>query len=246
MELRDHFETTEHWLFRWRSYLPAVLLIPVGVVAIDYHFPLGDPAYQDVWEFACLAVSGVGLAIRIMVAGFVPGGTSGRNSKAQAASKLNTTGIYSVCRHPLYLGNFFVGLGWGLFFLNGWLVAFYIMAFCLYYERIMLTEEGYLREKFGTQFKDWSAITPAFFPSCRLWKPNALPFSWRTAILREYLTTVGIVLMFFLLELAEHAAGEHRIFFDPFWSWLSGIALLGFVVLRVLKKRTAALHVSGR
>ena len=32
--------------------------------------------------------------------------TSGRNTHDQVADSLNTSGIYSIVRHPLYVGNF--------------------------------------------------------------------------------------------------------------------------------------------
>ena len=145
MELKNHFESSGQWLFRWRSYLPAVLLLPLVVAATDFERPWGRHDLQEYWEVFCIAVTLSGLVVRAMVAGFVPGRTSGRNTKQQVADSLNTTGIYSVCRHPLYLGNFLVALGWALFFHAGWLIAFYCMAFWLYYERIMMTEEAFLR-----------------------------------------------------------------------------------------------------
>ncbi|MGB8874133.1 MAG: hypothetical protein WCC75_12145, partial [Desulfobaccales bacterium] len=43
--------------------------------------------------------------------GLPPRGTSGRNTQGQVAETLNTTGIYSLVRNPLYLGNFLIWLG---------------------------------------------------------------------------------------------------------------------------------------
>lgn len=69
-----------------------------------------------------------GLAIFLSVLGFwirsvaiatTPKGTSGRNTKeGQVAESLNTTGIYSMIRHPLYLGNYLMWIGIVLFTYN--------------------------------------------------------------------------------------------------------------------------------
>jgi hypothetical protein len=41
MELREHFEGSGQWLFRWRSYLPLVLLIPLAAAVAEYRRPAG-------------------------------------------------------------------------------------------------------------------------------------------------------------------------------------------------------------
>tara|TARA_R110002111_G_scaffold7432_2_gene29625 strand:+ start:938 stop:1531 length:594 start_codon:yes stop_codon:yes gene_type:complete len=196
--------------------------------------------------FFCIAVTGLGLLIRAFVAGFVPRGTSGRNTKQQVATSLNTTGIYSLCRHPLYLGNFFVALGWVMFFHNVWFISFYMMTFWLYYERIMMTEEAFLREKFENEFLAWADCTSAFIPKFKSWKASALKFSLRTVIRREYLTFVGAMLVFVILELIEHGQMEGRILLEPFSIILATATGIVFVTVRSLYKFTTLLIEDGR
>ena len=109
-----------------------------------------------------------------------PAGTSGRNTREQVANTLNRTGIYSVVRHPLYLGNYLIILGFALWPHVWWLIVLTSCFYALYYERIMLAEENFLRQRFGETFEKWSAQTPAFLPKFRGWKPSAVPFCWRT------------------------------------------------------------------
>ena len=246
MELKNHFETSGQWLFRWRSYLPAVLLLPLIFAATDFERPWGRHDVQEFWELFCIAVTLLGLTVRVLVAGFVPGGTSGRNTKKQVADSLNTTGIYSVCRHPLYLGNFLVALGWAMFYHDGWLIAVFCMAFWLYYERIMMTEEAFLREKFGDEFRTWAAQTPAFIPQLRKWKKPELRFSVRTMIRREYLTFVGAMLVFVTLELLEHWHVEGQVALESFWPWLLALTGMTFLAVRLLHKCTRCLAEEGR
>ena len=109
MALKEELENSGNWLFRWRSYLP---LLMVGIAIIDMrHFTYlyNDYDRNLYWEAGCLLVSLAGLIIRAVVVGYVPEGTSGRNTLGQEAVLLNTTGMYSIVRHPLYLGNFSAG-----------------------------------------------------------------------------------------------------------------------------------------
>lgn len=55
-----------------------------------------------------LLVSLVGLAVRVRTAGHTPYRTSDRRTaEGQVADEPNTTGIYSVMRNPLYVGDLF-------------------------------------------------------------------------------------------------------------------------------------------
>ena len=149
MALKEDFENTGNWLFRWRSYLPLIMISIFLLALREYEYP-GNSEYLDhLWEVFCLIVSFIGLGIRVFTVGHTPKGTSGRNTKGQVAETLNTSGTYSVVRNPLYLGNFFMGLGLAMFAHLWWLTLIYILTFWLYYERIIFTEEEYLRNKFG-------------------------------------------------------------------------------------------------
>lgn len=61
----------------------------------------------------------------------------------------NTTGMYSIVRHPLYLGNFFVGFGIVLICSSVWLAVVFCLLFVVYYERLMFAEEEFLRTSSG-------------------------------------------------------------------------------------------------
>jgi protein-S-isoprenylcysteine O-methyltransferase Ste14 len=112
MGLRAEMQRQGDWLFRWRSFLPLLFVPPLVVAVHDMHWPLGSHEAHQKWEIVCLAVSLLGLAIRVLTVGCTPKNTSGRNTKdGQVAESLNTSGVYSVVRHPLYLGNFLIGVG---------------------------------------------------------------------------------------------------------------------------------------
>lgn len=72
----------------------------------------------------------VGFLIRAYVIGTTPRGTSGRNTKGQVAEELNQAGMYSMVRHPLYLGNYLMWIGIVVFAGN---ICFILIASLLFW-----------------------------------------------------------------------------------------------------------------
>ncbi|NOZ25886.1 MAG: DUF1295 domain-containing protein [Nitrospirae bacterium] len=248
MSLQRELKRHGDFLFRHRSYIP-VLFLPVLLLALknsEYIEQYFGDTIEDIWELCCIGISFAGLLVRGITVGYVPEGTSGRNTKQQKASCLNTTGMYSLVRHPLYLGNFLIMLGMTMFTQVWWLMLISILAFWLYYERIMFAEEEFLKEKFGDLFLEWAENTPAFLPRIQGWRKPDLPFSLRTVLKREYTGFFVITSAFTFLEVVGDAIGEHEFEFDDGWKVFFVVGLTVYVTLRTIKKRTRLFHVSGR
>lgn len=239
-------ERSGQWLFRWRGYLPlavmalALLAVLTGPSGTASGFPVAT------WEGSCMALSALGLSIRVLAIGHVPAGTSGRTARRQVAAALNTTGIYSMVRHPLYLGNFFLMLGVVLFARSLWLTVWYPLSFWLYYERIMAAEESFLRRTFGPEFEAWSRAVPAFVPRLSGWIAPELAFSLRNVLRREYNGFFAVFVAMFLLDVARNAARSGRLAADQRWLILLGLSMAVWLVLRSLKRYTRLLRVKGR
>lgn len=246
MSIQEQSVKTGTWLFRWRSYLPLVLISLIIPALYEFSYPFTSHAYDLVWEMICLAVSFFGLLIRCYTIGHTPKGTSGRNTKGQLAETLNTTGIYSVTRNPLYLGNFFMVLGVTIFVRVWWCPVIYAMAFWLYYERIIMAEEFFLRKKFGKFYDSYSIRTPVFIPNFKLWEKPELALSCRNILKREYPGFFGVVASFTALEFLGSYVAEGRFVFDQAWVVIFVISSLIYLTLRTLKKKTKLLHVEGR
>jgi protein-S-isoprenylcysteine O-methyltransferase Ste14 len=246
MALREELEKSGQWLFRWRSYLPLVMAGLFLLAFKNFHYPFNSPLLDRVWEIFCLAVSFTGLAVRLITLGSVPTGTSGRNTKSQLAKTLNTTGMYAMVRHPLYFGNFLIWLGISLFIRVWWFSLIIVLLFWIYYERIMFAEEKFLREKFGDEFSQWAEHTPAFFPDLKKWQKPEFPFSWRTALGKEYSGFFAIVAVFTVLELVGEIVVRGRISLDFMWGIIFSVSLVLYLVLRFLKKKTRLLTLEGR
>jgi len=246
MALREEFEASGNWLFRWRSYLPFLLfglLIPALPLI---HRPFGRADLQNAWEICCFVISLSGLAIRCLVGGHAPSKTSGRNTACQVAETLNTTGIYSIVRHPLYVGNYLMWLGIALFCFVPWVAVTFTLLFWLYYERIMFAEEEFLRRKFGSDFEEWSARTPAFFPRFSLWKPPSLPFCLRTVIRREFTGLFGIAVAFIAMDQFESLVSTRKYSLEPIWIGIGLFSLVFYLIARTIKKNTRLLRIPGR
>lgn len=228
------------------SFLPVVMV----ALAFPAMLPLSPLQHHgrriEFLQGVAVGLSFLGLLIRVLTVGHTPARTSGRNTREQIAETLNTTGIYSTVRHPLYLGNFLIGLGLAAITLNIWFVSVYVLAFWLYYERIMLAEEAFLRSRFGDRFNAWAQVTPAFIPYPANYIPPALRFSLRNVLRREHSALLQIAVVGFLLKFCGDAVDSGRIVISIGWCMLLGAATVLWAVLRGLKKHTALLNVDGR
>ena len=246
MGLREEFEATGNWLFRRRGYLPLLLFPVLLVAARGSTYPGGDHRLDLAWEGVCLLLALIGLALRIGTVGFVPRDTSGRTTGGQQAGSLNTSGFYSVVRHPLYLGNYLMWLGVALFPRSWWAPVIVSLVFWLYYERIMFAEEEFLRRKFGPLYTSWAAITPAFLPRLTLWRRPEVPFSLLTVLRREPSSLLALVASLTVLEGASDYAYTGRLIVDPVWGTALAVTLVFCLAVRAVKHGTRLLHVEGR
>ena len=246
MALREEFEHTGNWLFRRRSYLPLLMTLLVLLALRKFHYPAHSHRLDRLWEIGCFLLSCVGLGIRILVTGYAPKGTSGRGTGEQVAETLTTTGIYAIVRHPLYLGNFFMGLGVSLFIRRWWFSLIYTLVFWLYYERIMFAEEEFLRHKFGERYLAWAQRTPAFLPRLANWQPPGRPFSLKWVLRRENSSFFAILVTFTLLDLVSEFIVNRRLTFDRMWVAFFSVGLVVYLTIRVLSKKTTLLSVTNR
>jgi len=232
MTLIKEFTAQGNWMFRRRSYLP-LFILPL----LFYLIYIKD---MKTWDTSLLIYSMLltffGELIRIFTIGFTPEGTSGRNTKQQIAESLNNTGIYSLLRHPLYVGNFLMFLGPFCFTGHLWGTALFSLIFWIYYERIMFAEEAFLKEKFGDLFTSWAKDTPAIIPAIKKYRPSAGKFSLVKILLAEYSGLCAIIPIFTLLLLFQNYLNEISPLISQEWKILFGLNVLVYILLRSIKK----------
>jgi len=243
--LRNKFARLGLWLFRHRSFL-ALAALPIAMAGLNsFTYIAQSREMNELWQIVCFAVSISGLVLRALTVGFVPKETSGRNTCGQVAASLNTTGVYSLVRHPLYVGNYLAVLGCFMFFHRVWIVLAGTCIFAVLYEPIILSEEMFLRVRFGEAFERWAAATPAWIPKLTDWKAPLLPYCWRAVLNREYTGLFVVCGVFSVFDFAGVWVVEGRWKFDS-WSALLVFGTLVYLTLRTLKKRTKLLDVNGR
>ncbi len=249
MLLKDRLHHEGNRLFRRRSFIP-LLLLPAVLASLPY-FGFMESAFgeiaEEIWMVWCLCVSLAGQGLRCLTVGTVAPGTSGRTQRGQRADSLNTSGMYSIVRHPLYLGNFIVLLGLGLATQVWWLPIIAMLAAALHYERIIMAEEHYLQDQFGDAYAAWAARTPALLPNLRLWRSPERAFSLRTVLKREYNGVALVLLVFPIIELGSDYFGEGEAFgywlrTDTHWALMFAGGVVLFFTLRTLKKHTRLLR----
>lgn len=249
MALQEEFESQGNFLFRYRSNLPLVIiLVGLAVFVLNRLSANYSPIIDyNVLEYISLAVSLLGLAIRIYTVGHTPANTSGRNTKVgQLADELNSSGIYSTVRHPLYLGNFFMWLGAAILCENLWFVTSFVLAYWVYYERIMYAEEQFLRRKFGAVYTDWAAKTSAFIPSLSNFVKPRYPFSLKKVLRKEKNGLLAIFVLLFVFHNIGFSIDKGQFSVDC--NWICYATILSAVLYLILKllKKTTFFHEVGR
>jgi len=248
MALVHSFEKNGNTLFKFRGQIPVVLFI-LAVPAI-YFTDVSCIMKSDEWYYiltgVAIAMSLLGQVIRAIAIGTSNKNTSGRNTQEQVAEALNTKGIYSTVRHPLYLGNYFMWIGIVCFTFNIWFIVIVSLLFWIYYERIMFAEERFLERKFGESYVNWSMGVPSFWPSMKNYQKGAISFSMKTIMRREYAgitaTTLGFIYVAFLREwfmTKTFPTSMNYIY------WTAG-ALLITLIFRTLKHNTKILYEEDR
>nr|WP_299342439.1 isoprenylcysteine carboxylmethyltransferase family protein [Allomuricauda sp.] len=242
MALKTEFRNQGNYLFRNRSYLPLIFLsigLAVSLHGEYYETKGSENTLMDYWEFICLIVCLLGFFIRVKTVGHTPANTSGRNTRqGQVADELNTTGMYSLVRHPLYLGNFFMWLGIAMLVQNLWFIIAFVLLYTLYYERIMYAEEMYLIDKFKQDYTEWSCRTPAFVPKIKSYQQAKYPFNWKKVLKKEKNGFVAIFILIWVFEWSGDAVEHGIAFFElSVWFFAAFLSSILYLVLKILKRK---------
>ena len=136
------------------------------------------------------AVTLMGQLIRVVTIGLVYIIRGGKDRRVYAEN-LVTTGIFSHCRNPLYVGNILILAGLGIASNS---IIFNCIAtpiFLFFWQAIVLAEENFLRNKFGQQYEDYCSHVNRWLPNLKgIGKTlSSMEFKWKRVIIREYTAT---------------------------------------------------------
>jgi hypothetical protein len=144
----------------------------------------------------------------------------GRHTRSRTikAPLLTTAGPYACVRNPIYLANFFIGLGLVVLAEAIILIPVYFIVFCLSYRKIVDQEERFLRKKFGDEFRRYCEAVPRWLPRLKN-TANALRFG-PNLHLSEFGTTFGILVGGLFFEWIE--SPSHRAWISFLHQWIAG------------------------
>jgi protein-S-isoprenylcysteine O-methyltransferase Ste14 len=169
-------------LYRWRVRSAILFLVPVLVLARP----------TPLWIGIGSAVSGLGLLIRAWASGHI-----------KKEKKLAVTGPYRYSRNPLYLGNFFLGLGIVLGTRSGWCWGLFFFYFVIFYPLIIIEERNRMRRLFPAEYDAYRRNVPLFFPTFSRVPPNeGIPWRWTLYKKNgEYRALIGTVVVWAIFAL---------------------------------------------
>ena len=246
MDLVQSFEKQGNYLFKYRGQFPILLFVLSVPFIYLTDYTLINYKQHNIFMFTAITISVLGFLVRFYTIGTTPKGTSGRNTKEQVADVLNSSGMYSMVRHPLYLGNYLIWLGISLASFNIYFVIIMSLLFWIYYERIMFAEERFLERKFGADYLNWASKLPAFFPSILNYQKSDTNFSIITLLRREYASVLAAVVGFTFIEV-------FRTYFSTNYWGISDCTLdilvgtiITVLILRSLKHYTSLFEEKGR
>jgi protein-S-isoprenylcysteine O-methyltransferase Ste14 len=226
----DQLSATGDVLFRWRSYMP-LLLIPLFALSVSDD----RPPTRFVWEVVAFAVALCGLLCRAFVIGTAPAGTSARGTTRPTADMLMTTGAYSMVRHPLYLANTLMWVGCAMISGTWFLPAIVILLSFIYHERIAAREEAFLNGAFGEAFQAWTRTVPAMIPNMGGYRPSGVSFQPRKVFMQESHGLFALGTAFVALDTLEDSLRRHAFHVDMRWLLVFIATAVPFLVVIVTK-----------
>ena len=160
-------------LFRNRSWLP----VPFLLVTL---FAPGRTSWV-LWGAGFVLIL-IGEWIRL--AGVAAAGTVTRR-RSRDVQRLVTYGIFNYVRNPLYVGNFFIWMGFVLISGVLWFLPLAVLIFAIEYTLIVRYEEGVLESIFGQEYLEYKRSTPRWIPTSpksRAEGPHDWGEAWRSEI----------------------------------------------------------------
>jgi len=170
--------------FRFR----AISVVPVIVLVFFVFDPLASGRFNPILNLLGFLIALAGAATRITAASYAKPFTSGRENYLKAES-LNTSGVYSIVRNPLYVGNFLVYNGVLVAYASPAALAFFNAFFIVNYYFIILAEENYLEDQFGDAYRDYRQTVPKVIPRSTGYRKNDFPCNLARAVSKEKNTT---------------------------------------------------------
>ena len=222
-----------NFLFKNRSFTPIPLIILIFIFLKPSYYGQLTPYIS----IAGLIFIIVGEGIRIISVGYSFPGTSGRESYLRA-DDLNTSGIYSTVRNPLYIGNILIYTGLLITYSNLVALISFDIILSIQYFFIINYEEGFLKEKFGEKYLEYCKSSGRIIPKFSSFKKPDYRFNLLRVVFSENDSIFNSLFLFFLILLYKE-----KIFSGEFSSYgftyliIGSILILLYVFVKISKKK---------
>lgn len=221
-----------HLLFKHRSFTP----IPFIVMVFILFKPLDLEEKNIVVNISGLLVAIAGEIIRIIAVGYAHSGTSGRESFL-IAEHLNTTGIYSMVRNPLYIGNFFIFSGLIVVFSNILALMIFSHFLIAQYYFIILAEENFLKKEYGSDYENYCSRVRRILPGFKDYKKNQNPFNLKKVIFKENDSLFNLSVIYLLILLYKENVFRGTISSSSHYIIPGAILLISYIIIKIIKKK---------
>ncbi len=145
-----------NWFSRARGIIALAVLTPFTVLAVVSTPAVREGSWGDMQlETLGWMVFVAGAAFRLWATLYI-GGRKG--------SEVATTGPYSLCRNPLYLGTFLMTLAVALLIHSLTFGVGLVLATAAYYAATVPAEEHRLRARHGASYVEYCQRVPRFWP----------------------------------------------------------------------------------
>jgi len=102
------------------------------------------------------------------------------SSQIRKDERFTISGPYSYVRNPMYIGRFFVGLGFVIITWNPYIIAAYVVLFAIYAHIRVNREESRLKEIFKPHYQEYCSEIHRWLPRLKAYsKSEPQRASWR-------------------------------------------------------------------
>ena len=198
--------------------------------------PVNLGKYNLIITLAGISITIIGQLIRITAVGFSLSGTSGRENYLRA-DQLNKTGLYSIVRNPLYLGNILIYLGLLMVFSNPWALVVMVVFLLFQYIFIILAEEHYLLNKYGSEYAEYLKRVSRLIPGFKNYSSTDLKFDWKKVVFKENDSVFNQLIMFILILAFKDYTFNGRVDNGLIYIIISVILAGLYIFIKIFKKR---------
>ncbi len=114
-------------------------------------------------------------------------------------TRLTREGPYSLSRNPLYVGNFFLGLGFVCAAGIWWILPVYLLLFWQLYKHTIQNEEEFLRERFPNEWALYYREVHRFFPLTRWPDYRSGTFDWSLVMKHREQRNILVILIIYAI-----------------------------------------------